>query len=64
MKINQVIITPEIAAAMLETNTMNRPLSMPHVRKLSDALLRGEWVVNGDAIRISSNGFLIDGQHR
>jgi len=49
---------------LLKRNAMNRPLSKSHVDKLSDSLLRGEWVMNGDAIRISKCGILIDGQHR
>ncbi len=49
---------------MLEKNPVNRNLSKDRVGKLADAIRRGEWVLNGDAIRISSMGNLLDGQHR
>jgi len=64
MKINQMTVTPEFAAKLLRTNNMNRPLSKPHVNNLANAMLRGEWSMNGDAIRISKCGKLLDGQHR
>jgi len=64
MKITQVTITPEAANDLLKLNTMNRPMSKTHLSHLTAMLLRGEWVENGDAIRISKCGKLIDGQHR
>lgn len=58
------LITPEIAEAMLDKNTTNRPLSQSHVRKLSSAMKRGEWALNGETIVIFKNGDIGDGQHR
>lgn len=60
----QRTITPELAAAMLATNTKNRPISRSHVEKLASSMRRGEWDMNGTTIKIASTGRLLDGQHR
>ena len=57
-------ITPHLAAKWLELNMHNRPLQYERALALSGAIRRGEWAVNGDAIRFASNGELLDGQHR
>jgi hypothetical protein len=57
-------ITPDLAAHYLTLNTHNRPLDKKRCGKLAAALQRGEWCMNGDAIRISRTGVLLDGQHR
>lgn len=59
-----IIVTPAIASAYLAMNAGNRPLTDSHVLTLSRAMSRGEWVFNGDSIRITKLGNLIDGQHR
>lgn len=58
-------ITPQQAALWLEgANLHNRPLQMERAKAICGAILRGEWTLNGDAIRFCTNGQLIDGQHR
>lgn len=57
-------ITPEMALELLKRNTKNRPLSARRAKGLAEAIKRGEWVVNGDTIRISKTGIILDGQHR
>ena len=57
------VITPEVASQMLEQNTMNRPISKPHVAFLKREMLSGRWKFNGDTITTNGTG-LIDGQHR
>ena len=57
-------ITPEMAKELLERNTRNRPLGEGRAKKIAEAIKRGEWAVNGDTIRISSTGVILDGQHR
>lgn len=64
MDVQLVNVTPDMAASFLGANTRNRPLSQSRVHNLASAMSRGEWVVNGDAIRIGSDGVLLDGQHR
>lgn len=58
-------VTPVDAAALLDSNIENnRNISETKVREYVSALENGEWVVNGEAIKISSAGHLVDGQHR
>lgn len=58
-------ITPQQAALWLEgANLHNRPLNMKRAEALAEAIKRGEWAVNGDAVRFCANGQLLDGQHR
>lgn len=64
MKIFQAILTPEYAAELLHNNTINRPLKRHQVDFLAREIMNGNWKFNGDAIRISHDGRLLDGQHR
>ncbi len=57
-------ITPERAKELLETNTHNRRRSDLIVSRYTKVMAAGDWKLNGDAIRISNNNTLIDGQHR
>jgi hypothetical protein len=57
-------ISPIVAQKMLEKNTRNRPLSVGRYEKYAKAIKNGEWLMNGDAIRFSKTGVLLDGQHR
>lgn len=58
------IITPKTAQKWLEVNNRNRRISQKRVKILADAMLRGEWKINGDSIRFDKKGQLIDGQTR
>lgn len=58
------VITPEEANQLLARNRKNRPFSRRRAEWLSDLIQRGEWAFNGDMIRISKTGRLLDGQHR
>tara|TARA_R110000851_G_C12958259_1_gene554007 strand:+ start:109 stop:903 length:795 start_codon:yes stop_codon:yes gene_type:complete len=64
MKNEMMIVTPDIALAYLAMNGGNRPMSDSHVEHLALIMKRGEWVFNGDSIRITTGGRLVDGQHR
>lgn len=64
MEIKVEMITPLMAARWLETQTSNRPLSARQVGRYADAIRRGEWALNGEAIKFDKDGRLIDGQHR
>jgi hypothetical protein len=57
-------ITPEIAAAMLEKNTTNRRIDANRVRHLANLMIAGRWKENGATIKFSTDGQMIDGQHR
>jgi hypothetical protein len=64
MKISNETITPDIARQMLAANGGNRSVSESNVKKIVRSMLAGEFVFNGDAIRIDADGELLDGQHR
>lgn len=66
-KINFVVetITPQIAKTYLKSNSdKQRCVNRAHIDFLTDQILKGQWVVNGDSIRFDGDGNLIDGQHR
>lgn len=58
------IVTPAVASAILTRNTSNRPLSEGTVRRYAADITAGRWKQNGEAIKIASDGTLLDGQHR
>lgn len=64
MSIREVVITPAMAKELLDRNVNNRKLQVRRVANLAAAMARGEWQYNGDTIRISKSGRLLDGQHR
>jgi len=58
-------ITPANAVNILDAkNTKNRNMSKTKIDEYVSAMKAGEWVFNGDSIRISNSGVLLDGQHR
>ena len=59
-----VEVTPEIAASMLEKNTMNRNISTLTVKRYAHAMLSDEWEMNGETIIVATDGTILDGQHR
>lgn len=59
-----VFITPQMAVEFLEKNTSNRKVRTNHVKELSRDITNGHWDLNGEAIKISKRGEILDGQHR
>ena len=64
MKITLTDINPAMAKLMLQANTHNRPLSDKAMTDYSRDMAAGNWVSNGETIKIAEDGFVIDGQHR
>ncbi len=64
MKTTVETITPKIALAMLGQNKKNRNLAKRTVTNYANQIKKGQWKLNGDAIRFAEDGTLIDGQHR
>lgn len=58
------VITPSVAKQMLEGNIDNRKLRSFRVSQYADAIKRGMWDIQNDAITISKTGKLLNGQHR
>ena len=57
-------VTPAVARAWLEHNTINRPLRRSTVNGLVHALSRGEYRTTHQGIAFGATGELLDGQHR
>lgn len=58
------VLTPEVARELLAENGHNRNLRPARVVQLAEAMRRGEWVLNGETVKIAEDGTLLDGQHR
>lgn len=60
-----VSVTPEMAAEMLTRNTGNfRPMDKYRVRKYAADMAASKWHLNGETIKVSADGTILDGQHR
>jgi hypothetical protein len=64
ISVTQETISPEMAAAYLALNTHNRPLVDNRVEAISNDIVEGNWVLNGESIKFSVTDKLLDGQHR
>lgn len=59
-----VEMTPEMARTMLAGNIRNRPVRPSHVKRLAEAMTRGEWTMNGEPVQVAQDETLLNGQHR
>jgi hypothetical protein len=59
-----VDLTPDMASKLLDKNVKNRVVSKRNHATLVRSMTNGEWELNGEAIKIDTNGFVLDGQHR
>lgn len=60
-----VSVTPAFAAALLEKNYANRPISPKRVEFYADQMKEGKWTLSNTSIAIGeADGSLYDGQHR
>jgi hypothetical protein len=57
-------VSPSMAEKMLGKNVKNRHMNARAVDRYKDAMLAGEWLVTGEAIKFGADGALLDGQHR
>ena len=64
LKVKNMLITPSLAKEMLVNNTHNRKVSELKVHMWAESMKRGEWTLNGEAIKIADDGTILDGQHR
>lgn len=60
----QVEVTPALAASWLMLNDGNRNPSKAKIRRFTAAIRAGKWAINGETIKFSSTGCLLDGQSR
>jgi len=64
MKTEVRLITPLVASEMLKKNSKNRSLNDSHCNYLTQQMNSGQWLFDGQPIRFSNSGTLLDGQHR
>lgn len=64
IKTEIVTITPRLARQLLDQNTGNRKFSPANLQKVKTVMARGEWTLNGEAVKIAKTGRILDGQHR
>lgn len=58
------VISPELAEKLLESQLTNRRLNERRVNTMAEDMKSGRWVENGETVKITSKGNLVDGQHR
>lgn len=59
-----ITLTPEFAAELLDRNPRNRRYSRANYSTIKRGIERGEWELNGEAIKMAVDGYMLDGQHR
>lgn len=64
ISVQTVTITREVAEVLLGQNRHNRKISRGNLASVKHALTRGEWKLNGEAVKIATDGTILDGQHR
>lgn len=64
MNFVNMVVSPEQAALWLKGNVRNRPLANRTVAKYAKEMQAGEWTMTAEAIKFTSGGTLVDGQHR
>jgi hypothetical protein len=64
MNIQQVVMSPEWANQLLQNNNHNRKLRPNKVAEIAQDIATGRWMLNPQPIAVSSEGWLLDGQHR
>jgi hypothetical protein len=64
LRTEKVFVTPQMAADWLERNVDNRKVIPGHLKSLEAFFRRGEIKLNGQTIKFSVTGRLLDGQHR
>jgi hypothetical protein len=57
-------VAPPLAAAWLSLNKGNRNPSKAKIRRFARSIAAGKWVLNGETIKFSATGRLLDGQSR
>ncbi|MEG8184274.1 hypothetical protein GZH49_38110 [Nocardia terpenica] len=59
-----VAVDAALARKWLQRNHNNRPIRQARVQQYYDDMVSGRWRCNGEAIKFTADGGLLDGQHR
>jgi hypothetical protein len=62
--LSEVVVTPNMAEQLMLGNTKNRPLRLKHVQNLAKEMHSGRWRLTHQALAITPDGVVLDGQHR
>ncbi len=62
--VESIEITPQMAAQWLKANKHNRPIRSLQVSRLAHEMAAGNWLLNGETIKIAETEDVLDGQHR
>lgn len=62
--IPNVTVGPDLASDILQLNISNRPIKEATLKKYVKEMKEEKWLFQGDTIKISKSGKLLDGQHR
>lgn len=57
-------ITPQAAQEWTALNTRNRPVRYTKVAQYARDMKAGNWMLNGETVKIAADGTILDGQHR
>ncbi len=58
------MVSPQFAEDLLKTNPINRGVAYHRVLVYTNQMRQGKWMTNGETIKVSDTGKLLDGQHR
>lgn len=66
MRLEQIEMTPKQARSLLEASLgqKQRALANTRVERIAHAIVEGQWKLTHQAIALSPEGFILDGQHR
>jgi hypothetical protein len=64
LKVRAAMVTPEMAESMLTDRGPNRHVAASVINKYARDMTAGRWRLNGQTIKLSADGRLLDGQHR
>ena len=59
-----VTVTPDLAREWTGLNTRNRKVRYTKVAQYARDMRAGNWMLNGETIKIAADGTILDGQHR
>ena len=60
----QVEVTPDLARTWLDLNVGNRTPSKAKIHRFAVSMRAGRWTLNGETVKFSVSGRLLDGQSR
>lgn len=60
----RALVTPAMAAALLERTPHARPINASRVRRYADDMIAGRWLETAETIKQETDGTVVNGHHR